>query len=137
MEELDDSGISLLPSRKFPTMRVVLDSVGFISDLPLTFDMTVAFPVARLGRLPQTMRFSELNGQPGCYPVNASLIRLPVTTHHSGPKLMASLYFVRLFHSLLSCGLCRRSVLVLDVRELQASLAFRSKTIGWYRDFSP
>jgi hypothetical protein len=27
---------------------------------------------------------------------------------------MANLYFVRLFHSLLSCGFCRRSVLVLS-----------------------
>ena len=60
------------------------------------------------------MMFSELNGQPGCTPVNASLGQSPIQTHHSGPKLMANLYFVRLFHSLLSCGFCRRSVLVLS-----------------------
>ena len=102
MEELDDTGISLLPFGKFPTMLVVSDSVGFTSDSPLTYDMTAAFPVAREGRPPQTMRFSEFYTRPGCTPVNASPERLPVQTHHSGPKLMANLYFVRLFHSLLS-----------------------------------
>lgn len=102
MEELDDTGISLLPFGKFPTMLVVSDSVGFTSDSPLTSDMTAAFPVAREGRPPQTMRFSEFYTRPGCTPVNASPERSPVQTHHSGPKLMANLYFVRLFHSLLS-----------------------------------
>ena len=102
MEELDDTGISLLPFGKFPTMLVVSDSVGFTSDSPLTYDMTAAFPVAREGRPPQTMRFSEFYTRPGCTPVNASPERSPVQTHHSGPKLMANLYFVRLFHSLLS-----------------------------------
>ena len=102
MEELDTAGISLLPFGKFPTMLVVSDSVGFTSDSPLTYDMTAAFPVAREGRPPQTMRFSEFYTRPGCTPVNASPERSPVQTHHSGPKLMANLYFVRLFHSLLS-----------------------------------
>jgi hypothetical protein len=60
------------------------------------------FAVAREGRPPQTMRFSEFYTRPGCTPVNASPERSPVQTHHSGPKLMANLYFVRLFHSLLS-----------------------------------
>ena len=64
--------------------------------------MTAAFPVVREGRPPQTMRFSEFYTRPGCTPVNASPERSPVQTHHSGPKLMANLYFVRLFHSLLS-----------------------------------
>jgi hypothetical protein len=68
------------------------------------------------------MMFSELNGQPGCTPVNASLEQLPIQTHHSGPKLMANLYFVRLFHSLLSCGFCRRSVLVLSETVLSATV---------------
>ena len=64
--------------------------------------MTAAFPVVREGRPPQTMRFSECYTRPGCTPVNTSPERSPVQTHHLGPKLMANLYFVRLFHSLLS-----------------------------------
>jgi hypothetical protein len=34
MEELDDTGISLLPFGMFLTMLVVSDSVGFKSDSP-------------------------------------------------------------------------------------------------------
>jgi hypothetical protein len=58
-------------------MRVVSDSVGFISDLPLSFDMIVAFPIVREGRLPHTIKISELNTRPGCTSVNASISKLP------------------------------------------------------------
>ena len=34
-------------------MHVVSDSVGVTSDLPLTFDITVAFPMSGQGRPPQ------------------------------------------------------------------------------------
>ena len=52
-------------------MRVVLDSVGVTSDLPLTFDITVAFPLTGQGRPPQkNARASgvavEFNTQPLC-----------------------------------------------------------------------
>jgi len=43
--EADVSGVSRLPRGKFPTVLVVLDSVGETSDLPYAFDITVAFPV--------------------------------------------------------------------------------------------
>jgi len=37
----------------YETMRVVSDSVGLMSDSPLSFDVTVAFPLSGRGRLPQ------------------------------------------------------------------------------------
>ena len=51
--------------------------------------------------------FSELNTRPGCTSVNASPWRLPADTHHSRPRRLARSYLVRLFHPLLSSGLCR------------------------------
>ena len=51
--EADVAGVSRLPWGKFPTVPVVLDSVGVISDSPLTFDMTIAFPLSGQGRPPQ------------------------------------------------------------------------------------
>jgi hypothetical protein len=53
--------------------------------------------------------FSEFNTRPGCASVNASPCRLPVTTHHSRPRRLAKSYLVRLFHSQLPSGLCRRT----------------------------
>ena len=52
---------------------------------------------------------SELNTLPGCTSVNASPRRLPDATHHSRPRRLARSYLVRLFHSLPSPGLCRRT----------------------------
>src|SRR5580700_9206795 len=52
---------------------------------------------------------SELNTRPGCASVNASPEQLPVPTHHSRPRRLARSYLVRLFHSQLSSGLCRRT----------------------------
>ena len=52
---------------------------------------------------------SELNTRPGCASVNASPGQLPVPTHHSRPRRLARSYLVRLFHSRLSSGLCRRT----------------------------
>jgi|694.fasta_scaffold94802_1 hypothetical protein len=57
-----------------------------------------------------TGMFSELNTQPGCTPVNASTRRLPDEPHHSGPRRLARSYLARLFHSLLSSGLRRRTL---------------------------
>ena len=51
----DVSGISQLPRGSFPAVRVVSDSVGVTSDSPLSFDVTVAFPLSRQGRPPQTV----------------------------------------------------------------------------------
>jgi len=53
METVDVAGVSRLPRGEFPTVRVVSDSVGVTSDLPLTFDITVAFPLSGQGRPPQ------------------------------------------------------------------------------------
>ena len=53
--------------------------------------------------------FSELNTPPGCASVNASPRRLPVPTHHSRPRRLAKSYLVRLFHSQLPPGFCRRT----------------------------
>ena len=53
MDETDIAGVSRLPRERFPTVHVVLDSVGVTSDLPLTFDITVAFPLSGQGRPPQ------------------------------------------------------------------------------------
>jgi hypothetical protein len=53
--------------------------------------------------------FSELNTPPGCASVNASPERLPDPTHHSRPRRLARSYLVRLSHSQLSSGLCRRT----------------------------
>jgi len=50
MGEVDTAGISLLPLGKIPTVSVVADSVGSTPDLPLAFDMAVAFPIVREGR---------------------------------------------------------------------------------------
>jgi len=71
MDETDIAGVSRLPRERFPTVHVVLDSVGVTSDLPLTFDITVAFPLTGQGRPPQkNARVSgvavELNTQPSC-----------------------------------------------------------------------
>src|SRR5580700_3756624 len=53
---------------------------------------------------------SELNTRPGCASVNASPEWLPTPTHHSRPRRLARSYLVRLFHSQLSSGLCRRTL---------------------------
>jgi hypothetical protein len=53
---------------------------------------------------------SELNTRPGCASVNASPKRLPAPAHHSRPRRLARSYLVRLFHSRLSSGLCRRTL---------------------------
>ena len=53
MEELDVAEVSRLPLEKFPTVRVVSDSVGIMSDLPLMFVIIVAFPMSGQGRPPQ------------------------------------------------------------------------------------
>ena len=45
MEEADVSGVSRLPWERFPTVRVVADSVGVMSDSPFAFVITVAFPL--------------------------------------------------------------------------------------------
>ena len=50
MGEADVTGVSRLPREKFPTVPVVSDSVGVTSDLPLTLDMTIAFPLSGQGR---------------------------------------------------------------------------------------
>lgn len=52
MGEADVAGVSRLPWEKFPTVPVVFDSVRVLSDLPLTFDMTLAFPLTGQGRPP-------------------------------------------------------------------------------------
>ncbi len=90
-------------------MPVVSDSVGFASDLPLAFDMTIAFPVSGSGRPPKVV-FSESNTLPGCASVNASPRRLPNATHHSRPRRLARSCLVRLFHSLPFSGLRRRTL---------------------------
>ena len=54
--------------------------------------------------------FSELNTRPGCASVNASPGQLPTPTHHSRPRRLARSYLVRLLHSQLSSGLCRRTL---------------------------
>lgn len=38
-------------------MRVVFDSVGGMSDLPLTFDISIAFPILQEGRPPNLKLF--------------------------------------------------------------------------------
>jgi hypothetical protein len=43
--ETDVAEISRLPRGKLPPMRVVWDSVGVTSDSPLSFDITIAFPL--------------------------------------------------------------------------------------------
>ena len=77
VDETDIAGVSRLPRERFPTVHVVLDSVGEKPDLPLTFDITVASPLTGQGRPPQkNARVSgvtvELNTQPSCTSVNAS-----------------------------------------------------------------
>ena len=49
----DVTGVSRLPREKFPTVPVVLDSVGFTANSPISFVMTVAFPYPIPGRPPQ------------------------------------------------------------------------------------
>jgi hypothetical protein len=56
--------------QKFPTVRVVSGSVGGMSDLPVTFVMSVAFPLSGQGRPPQqdarkAENAVELTTQPG------------------------------------------------------------------------
>ena len=62
-------------------MPVVSDSVSATSDLPLSFDMTVAFPLSGQGRPPKGMPAKsnavEFNTLPGCTSVNASPRQLP------------------------------------------------------------
>jgi len=53
MEAVDVAGVSRLPCERFPTVRVVYDSVGATSNSPLTFDTAVAFPLSGQGRPPQ------------------------------------------------------------------------------------
>ncbi len=53
----DVAGISQFPRGKLPSVRVVFDSVGLTSDSPLTFDISVAFPVTGQGRPPQITVF--------------------------------------------------------------------------------
>ena len=86
MEEADTTRLSWLPSGLFPTVLVVWDSVGFMSDLPIAFVMIVAFPPVRKRSASQKRSFSELNTQPGCTSVNASNWRSPHSSHHSRPK---------------------------------------------------
>jgi hypothetical protein len=59
--------------------------------------------------------YSELNTLPDCASVNASPGQLPLPRHHSRPRKLARFYFVRLFHSQLSSGLCRRTLTPLPV----------------------
>src|SRR5574340_1089228 len=110
MGEAEVAGISWLPRGKFSTMPVVSDSVGGMSDLPIAFDMSFAFPMSEQGRPPQCVIFSELNTRPGCTSVNASSCRLPDSMHHSRPRRLARSYLVRLFHSLPSSGLRQRTL---------------------------
>jgi len=89
--------------------------VGLTSDSPLSFDITVAFPLSGQGRPPQKDALLqentvEFNTQPGCTSVNASRRKLPGTTHHSRPRRLARSYLVRLFHSLPLSGLRRRTL---------------------------
>ena len=74
MEAMDVAGVSRLPRERFPTVRVVYDSVRATPDSPLTFDVAVAFPLSGQGR-PYKKMFSELNTLPGCASVNASRSR--------------------------------------------------------------
>ena len=109
MEDQDVAGVSRLPRERFPTVRVVSDSVRAASDSPVTSDIAVAFPVTGQGR-PYKMMFSELNTRPGCASVNASRRRLLAATHHSRPERLAKPYPVRLFHPRPSSGLRRRTL---------------------------
>jgi len=52
MEETDVTGVSRLPWGKFPTVLVVLGSVGVLLDSPFAFNMTIAFPLSEQGRPP-------------------------------------------------------------------------------------
>ena len=109
MEVVDVAGVSRLPCGRFPTVRVVYDSVGAISNSPLTPDTAVAFPPSGRGR-PHKRMFSELNTLPDCASVNASRRRLLDATHHSRSERPATPYPVRLFHPLPSAGLRRRTL---------------------------
>ena len=53
MDDTDIAGVSRLPRERFPTLHVVLDSVGVTSDSPLSFDITIAFRLSGQGRPPQ------------------------------------------------------------------------------------
>src|SRR5580700_10552119 len=67
---------------------------------------------------------SELNTRPGCASVNASPKRLPAPAHHSRPRRLARSYLVRLFHSQLSSGLCRRTLTPLDLWTFPLDLSY-------------
>jgi hypothetical protein len=62
----------------------------------------------RRGGRVETINLAQIRA--GCTSVNASLYRLPETTHHSRPRRLARSYLVRLFHSLPFSGLRRRTL---------------------------
>ena len=71
LKETDIAGVSRLPRERFPTVHVVSDSVGATSGSPLSFDITVAFPLSGQGQPPQKDAHVsgvtvEFNTQPGC-----------------------------------------------------------------------
>ncbi len=82
-------------------------------------------PVTGSGSATAEECFPEFNTPPGCTSVNASPRQLPADAHHSRPRRLARSYLVRLFHSLLSPGLCRRtpSRLVCPQRSTTCSLS--------------
>lgn len=68
-------------------MLVVLDSVGITSDLPETFDITIAFPLTGQGRPPQKNVFGAQ------YTARLYLCErfaLPVTRHNASLKAKAT-----------------------------------------------
>ena len=68
-------------------MLVVLDSVGVTSDLPITFDMTIAFPSSGSGQPPQNDIFEAQ------YTARLYLCErfaLPVARHHASLEAKAT-----------------------------------------------
>ena len=86
------------------------DSVGVTRTCRDRSTCHCCLPLVRTRSATAKEMFSELNTPPGCTSVNASPCRLPDTTHHSRPRRLARSYLVRLFHSLLSSGLRRRTL---------------------------
>jgi hypothetical protein len=87
---------------------VVSDSVGVTGSLPDSLNVTVAFPLTGQGRPPQTDVFAAQYTARLCLCERfAGTVAVP--THHSRPRRLARSCLVRLFHSQLSSGLCRRT----------------------------
>ena len=99
LKETDIAGVSRLPREKFPTVHVVSDSVGVTSDSPLSFDITIAFPLSGQGRPPQkdapfSENTGEFNTQPSC--TSAGTVRsmvgfaMTVARHHASLEAKAT-----------------------------------------------